>query len=150
MTITDQLVKLMGGEIVVKSVPGKGSDFSLFLHLPVVEEQKGAKTISEDTGFFISEDESEIFVGRHILFAEDNEINAMIAIEILEEMGAIVELAGNGQIPVDKFAASAENYYDLILMDVQMPVMNGHYAKPVDFIALRHNVGMFLCEKEQG
>lgn len=192
MAIADQIVKLMGGEIVVKSAPGKGSDFSVFLHLPVVENCKTSKAVSGDTGQILVTDEDEVFVGRHILFAEDNEINAMIAIELLEDMGAIVDLAENGQIAVDKFAASDENYYDFILMDVQMPVMdgrtaartirglnrpdadsvlifalsadafvederlsiesgmNGHYAKPVDFMALRHNVGVFLREKEPG
>ena len=60
--------------------------------------------------------------------AEDNEINAMIAVEILEQMGAKVDVAQNGQEAVDRFASHPENYYDFILMDVQMPVMDGRTA----------------------
>lgn len=128
MAITDNLVRLMGGEIVVRSTPGKGSDFSVFLHLPTAEEPAGG------TGTEISgrqeepEEDSNAFCGRRILMAEDNEINAMIATEILEQMGAEVELAQNGQEAVDRFASRPENYYDFILMDVQMPVMDGRTA----------------------
>ncbi len=60
--------------------------------------------------------------------AEDNEINAIVAVEFLNEMGAEVDVAENGQIAVDKFASHPENYYDFILMDVQMPVMDGRKA----------------------
>ena len=192
MAITDNLVRLMGGEIVVRSTPGKGSDFSVFLHLPADE-----KALNE-TGMQVSdnkeemEEDSSAFSGRRILVAEDNDINAMIAVEILEQMGAEVDLAQNGQEAVDRFASHPEDYYDFILMDVQMPVMdgrtaakkirqmhradaqsvlifalsadafvederrsiesgmNGHYAKPVDFVALQRNIGVFLREKEKG
>lgn len=133
--------------------------------------------------------EQDAFRGRRILMAEDNELNAMIAKEILESMGAAVDVAGDGQKAVDSFASHPVDYYDFILMDVQMPVMdgreasrtiramdrpdarsllifglsadafvederlslesgmNGHYAKPVDYEALRENVGRFLREK---
>ena len=127
MAITDNLVKLMGGEIVVRSTPGKGSDFSVFLSLPVAE-----KPLTEESEQSLQrsepEDESNAFLGRHILMAEDNEINAMIAVEILEQMGAEVDVAQNGQEAVDRFASHPENYYDFILMDVQMPVMDGRTA----------------------
>ena len=127
MAITDNLVKLMGGEIVVRSTPGKGSDFSVFLSLPVAE-----KPLTEESEQSLQrsepEDESNAFIGRHILMAEDNEINAMIAVEILEQMGAQVDVAQNGQEAVDRFASHPENYYDFILMDVQMPVMDGRTA----------------------
>lgn len=72
--------------------------------------------------------ESTAFQGRRILLAEDNEVNAMIAEEILGEMGAEVEAVENGQKAVDYFKSHPENYYDFILMDVQMPVMNGRDA----------------------
>ena len=189
MAITDQLVRLMGGEIVVDSQVGKGSEFSVFLHLPIAEETEDHMMIegkADDSG----EWEDTIFKGRRILMAEDNEINAMIAVEILSEMGAEVEVADNGQKAVDAFAAHPAGYYDFILMDVQMPVldgrsaarkirsldrvdakdilifalsadafvederlskesgMNGHYAKPLNFTELRHNVGAFLHEKK--
>lgn len=129
MAITDQLVRLMGGEIIVKSAPGKGSDFSVFLHLP--ETEKPAEVIDADAENYEQQgtnEESTAFQGRRILLAEDNEVNAMIAEEILGEMGAEVEVVENGQEAVDYFKSHPENYYDFILMDVQMPVMNGRDA----------------------
>ena len=129
MAITDQLVKLMNGEIVVKSTPGEGSDFSVFLHLPVAEEPVPAEQIEkENTAEEAEPEEIEVFRGRRILVAEDNEINAMVAREILGQMGAGIDVAENGQRAVEMFDEKPENYYDFILMDVQMPVMNGREA----------------------
>lgn len=188
MAITDQLVRLMGGEIVVESLQNKGSDFTVFLQLPIAEE---AGVEEQTTTEKREPDADNAFRGRRILLAEDNEINAMIAVEILGNMGAEVEVAENGQKAVDSFAAHAAGYYDFILMDVQMPVMdgrtaaktireldrpdagripifalsadafvederlslksgmNGHFAKPVDFVALQKDVGAFLQKREQ-
>lgn len=129
MAITDQLVKLMNGEIVVKSTPGEGSDFSVFLHLPAAEGTVLAEQIEkENTAEEAEPEEIEVFRGKRILVAEDNEINAMVAREILEQMGAVIDVAENGQRAVEMFDEKPENYYDFILMDVQMPVMNGRDA----------------------
>lgn len=128
MAITDHIVRLMGGEIVVESEPGKGSDFSVYLHLPEAEapEQTAkVKALSEDDA---EEKTQDSFEGCHILLAEDNEINAMIAVEILQEMGAEVDVAENGEIAVERFSAQPAGHYDFILMDVQMPVMDGRTA----------------------
>lgn len=128
MAITDHIVRLMGGEIVVESEPGKGSDFSVYLHLPEAEapEQTAkVKALSEDDA---EEKMQDSFRGRHILLAEDNEINAMIAVEILQEMGAEVDVAENGEVAVERFSAQPAGHYDFILMDVQMPVMDGRTA----------------------
>ena len=128
MAITDHIVRLMGGEIVVESEPGKGSDFSVYLHLPEAEapEQTAKVTaLSEDDA---EEKMQDSFKGRHILLAEDNEINAMIAVEILQEMGAEVDVAENGEVAVERFSAQPAGHYDFILMDVQMPVMDGRTA----------------------
>lgn len=127
MAISDQIVKLMGGEIVVESMVGKGSDFMVFLHLPVSEE---VEDVSEEKA---SADETaaefdDAFEGKSILVAEDNELNAVIAVEVLKNMGAKVELATNGQEAVDHFEQNPAGYYDFILMDVQMPVMDGRAA----------------------
>ena len=126
MAITDHLVRLMGGEIVVESTPGQGSDFSVFLHLPVAvkpEEESSVRGGGEE------EPESEnTFRGRRILMAEDNELNALIAVEILNGMGAEVDVAENGEKAVELFQTHPEHYYDFILMDVQMPVMDGRKA----------------------
>ena len=128
MAITDHIVRLMGGEIVVESEPGKGSDFSVYLHLPEAEapEQTAkVKALSEDDA---DEKMQDSFKGRHILLAEDNEVNAMIAVEILQEMGAEVDVAENGEVAVERFSAQSAGCYDFILMDVQMPVMDGRTA----------------------
>lgn len=126
MAITDNLVKIMGGEIVVESTKGKGTDFSVFFHLPMAEKPV------EHTAENKVEKETEInrhsFEGCRILMAEDNEINAMVAVELLNAMGADVDVATNGREAVDMFASHEENYYDFILMDVQMPVMDGRKA----------------------
>lgn len=122
MAITDQLVRLMGGEIVVDSMPGRGSTFTVYLHLPTGDSPALAAEQKEETDGFS-------FEGRRILMAEDNETNAEIAVSILEEVhGAHVEVAHNGREAVDMFSAHPAGYYDFILMDVQMPVMDGRTA----------------------
>ena len=72
--------------------------------------------------------DSDSLAGFRILLVEDNELNMEIMIEILQEKKAIVETAENGQVAVDKFLASAEGYYDLVLMDIKMPKLNGYEA----------------------
>lgn len=73
-------------------------------------------------------DETESFNGKHLLLVEDNELNREIAFEILKEYGFIVDTAENGKEAVDKLSASAPGTYDLILMDIQMPIMDGYEA----------------------
>lgn len=122
MAITDQLVRLMGGEIMVDSIPGRGSTFTVYLHLPMGDSPALVAEQKEETDDFS-------FEGRRILMAEDNETNAEIAVSILEEVhGAHVEVAHNGREAVDMFSAHPAGYYDFILMDVQMPVMDGRTA----------------------
>ena len=117
MSITDHLVHLMGGEIVIDSMLGKGSDFSVYLTLPIAEVSE-IETEQED------ETETDFtFNGCHILMAEDNEINAEIAVSILENEGAKVDVAVNGKDAVEKYAASAPGTYNFILMDIQTAVM---------------------------
>ena len=125
MAIADNLVRLMGGEIVVDSMPGKGSDFTVYLSLPVASEEL-VRAQSKENGF--GNGAEFTYEGCHILMAEDNEINAEIAISILEEAGATVDLAENGQIVQDMFAAQPAGTYDLILMDIQMPLVDGRTA----------------------
>lgn len=127
MAISDQIVKLMGGEIVVESMVGKGSDFMVFLHLPVSEELEEASEEKASADEAAAEFD-DAFDGKSILVAEDNELNAVIAVEVLKNMGAKVELATNGQEAVDHFEHNPAGYYDFILMDVQMPVMDGRAA----------------------
>lgn len=126
MAITDRIVKLMNGEIVVESKEGLGSDFSVFIHMPLASEEQ-IQEIEEAK-------ESEVQASKdtlknvNILIAEDNEINAEIAKSMLEDMEAHVTWVNNGQKALDTFAQSALNEYDVILMDVHMPVMDGREA----------------------
>lgn len=133
MAIADNMVKLMDGQIVVDSEEGKGSDFNVYLALPVDESRPQGMiengTMSEEP---VQCDEGvpqgHTIEGMRLLMAEDNEINAEIAISILEEMGAKVERAENGREAVEMFTSHEAGHYDTILMDIQMPVMNGWEA----------------------
>ena len=128
MAISDQLVKLMGGQIVVESTKGKGSDFSVILSLPVATEQQVASCKAESP----EEQDSPLPAAENlpcrILMAEDNAVNAMISVEILGQSGITIDVAENGKLAVERFAAEPAGTYDLILMDVQMPVMDGRTA----------------------
>lgn len=126
MAISDQLVKLMGGQIVVESLPESGSDFTVFLSMPVMEAPAGAAAAEAAPAETAAQPAGQ--KPCRILMAEDNEINAMVAVELLQQRGAQVDVAENGQLAVERFAAQPAGYYDLILMDMQMPVMDGRTA----------------------
>ena len=126
MAISDQLVKLMGGQIVVESLPGVGSDFSVYLSLPTTEAPAAQEESAAETEHAPAPAPASLDC--RVLIAEDNEINAMITQELLKEKGAQVDIAENGQLAVEAFTAHPADYYDLILMDIQMPVMDGHAA----------------------
>ena len=127
MAITDNLVRLMGGEIVVESLKGEGSDFFVYLTLPVADDEtEHIQAVSDSRP--ADEEYSDAFKNKRILMAEDNDINAMISVEILNGMGASVDVVGDGSKAVDAFASHEPRYYDFILMDVQMPVMDGRSA----------------------
>lgn len=126
LAICDQIVQLMGGNIVVDSVLGKGTDFSVFLSLPIadVEQDLSEPVQSENSSIA----EGFTFEGCKILLAEDNEVNAEIAVEILSSEGANVTLANDGQEALDIYTEQPEYSFDLILLDIQMPRMNGRDA----------------------
>ena len=122
LAISDQMVRLMGGQIVVESQPDVGSEFTVFLSLPVASAPQKEAPQKQPAQI------EPVSRPMRLLMAEDNEINAMIAVEILQERGAQIEVAENGKIAEEKFAASPAGYYDAVLMDVQMPVMDGRAA----------------------
>ncbi|WP_125141579.1 ATP-binding protein [Clostridium transplantifaecale] len=118
LAISSRLVQMMGGMLKVKSEPGRGSEFFFTLSfpysnvLPVVKKQ-------------LQNMRSDCFKGKRLLIVEDNELNREIAQTLLEMNGFIVETAENGQTALQTFASHDTFYYDAILMDIHMPVMNG-------------------------
>ena len=121
LSIVKSLTELMGGSIHVESELGKGSTFTLEfdrkIGTPKEESLLNTKIIS--------------LSGRRILLCEDHPLNTQIVVKLLEKQGCIVDCANNGRIGVDKFTASETNFYDAILMDIRMPVMNGLDAAKV-------------------
>lgn len=119
LSIVKQLVHLMGGTISCISEPEKGTEFTVKLEgalyngeLEVLQEHAEKKDICS-------------LQGKRVLLCEDHPLNVQIAVKLLEKEGMLVETAQNGQIGVEKFKNSSEGYYQIILMDIRMPVMNG-------------------------
>ena len=118
MSITKNLTEMMKGRIAVESQRGVGSVFTLTFPFrlsqsPDIQETQEPPAAACHLG------------GHHLLLAEDNELNQEIAVTILEDAGCTVDVASNGAEAVEKVRCCADNPYDLILMDIQMPVMNG-------------------------
>ena len=129
LAISRNIIKLMGGEILVKSELGKGSEFSFSISMlkgelhELPETKTNAKEIS--------------FTGVTILLAEDNDLNAEIAMELLQTQGAEVYRAENGKQALELFRDSPEGTFQVILMDIMMPEMNGLEAAS-SIRALKH------------
>ncbi len=135
MAIADNIIKLMGGEILVESEEGKGSEFIVYLALPMAEEAESEEADNHVSVRLVDESgEIEQYLdtftlkGLHILLAEDNDINAEIAEEILKMEGAVVTRAVDGLDALTLFESSIRGTYDAVLMDIQMPGMDGWEA----------------------
>lgn len=128
MAISYSIIKNLGGNLEVQSEVGKGSTFKITLPAEYLEEVPQLPVVPPVY------ENSEKSLSRNILIAEDNEINAEILTEILEEGGHSTVLARNGEDAVEAFKNSPIGYFNIILMDVQMPVMDGYTAAN----AIRH------------
>lgn len=121
LRIVKSFVDLMNGDISVKSEPGKGTCFTVEISCRKIPEEELQQQMEEQP-------ENVSLAGRRLLLAEDNGLNAEIAMTILKDADAEVELAADGKIAVDKLQDVPAGYYDAILMDIQMPNMNGYEA----------------------
>ena len=118
LAITARVVELMGGTISVESTVGEGSEFTVELDLESLEDED----VQEDER---TEDDEFEFSGLRVLVVEDNDINAEIASMVLAQYGIEVDRAENGQIGIEQVRSHPVGHYDAVLMDIQMPVMNG-------------------------
>ena len=121
LRIVKSFVDLMNGDISVESEPGKGTCFTVEISYRKVPEEELRQQMEEQP-------ENVSLAGRRLLLAEDNGLNAEIAMTILQDADAEVELAADGKIAIDKLKDAPIGYYDAILMDIQMPNMNGYEA----------------------
>ena len=122
LAIVKKIIDAMGGTITVKSKIGEGSEFTFTVCCDYVSENNTnrAAQVVVPTGNIL-----EKLKGKHVLLCEDHPLNQTIAKALLKEKGVLVDIAENGQEGVTHFANSAINYYDAILMDIRMPVMDG-------------------------
>ena len=155
MAITRSLVMMLGGSINVDSHLGEGTTFTVELPIVPAVSPAPAVPVAESTDDIAQID----FSGRRFLIAEDNQLNAEIVMTILSELGAEVEHAENGKEAVEVFKKREEGYFDCILMDIKMPVLDGYeasltirkigtdYAETIPIIAVTADA--FVSDKER-
>lgn len=127
MAITKNIVDMMSGIIQVESEEGKGSTFEVIFEFRI-DKEKEKSSPAQPRKNEINSGESDILKGKRFLCAEDKELNAEILKALLEMEGAECEICTNGEEIVERFADVREGEFDAILMDVQMPLMNGYEA----------------------
>lgn len=128
LAITKSIVDLMGGTIEVLTSPGNGTEVIIRLKMRLASKHEVVKATSNAATGEAEANEELDFTGRRLLLVEDNVVNMKIAKKILTQQGFEVDTVVNGQEAVDAVAASAHGYYDAVLMDIQMPVMDGYAA----------------------
>ena len=120
MAICKRIVDMMGGEIRLTTAPGQGTEFVLTFRFPLTAAEEEKRPCPAKG--------SHCLEGVRLLLAEDNPINAEIACALLEPSGAAVDRVENGMLAVERLSAAPAGTYDLVLMDIQMPVMDGYTA----------------------
>ena len=123
LAITRRLAQLMGGDAGVESVLGEGSTFWITVHLKKIDGDSA--NVALPSGIDVVAQLKEKYVNTRILVVEDNEINQMVTQEILEDVGLVCDLANDGEEAVSKVRAAQPGVYALVLMDMQMPKMDG-------------------------
>jgi len=123
LAIVKKVVDLMQGKVEVKSQPGQGTTFRLQFEFDSVPVEDAAPTVVKKPA-----GAAAVLAGKHILLCEDHPLNQEIAKAVLKEKAMVVVVAENGQVGLEKFQASVPGYYDAILMDIRMPVLNGYEA----------------------
>ena len=127
LSIVKRIVDIAGGTISVKSTLGEGSVFTVEWPFLVMNEEEAAE-FARSKEESVHYEDSEKFEGRKILLVDDNELNREIAVDILSEEGLDIETAGDGEEAVNLVKKNGAEYYDCILMDIQMPIMDGYKA----------------------
>lgn len=153
LSIAKSIISQMGGNIEVASQQGKGTTFIVCLELTLAAKEKKIEAAVGETETGEEKERDLAFLrGRRIMLVEDNELNREIAYELLSEPGLIVDVAENGQEAIRLLGSHPEHYYELIFMDIQMPVLNGYettesiragesdYWKNIPVIAMTANV----------
>ena len=123
MPLMKSMVELLNGSVVVSSTPGKGMVFTLILPFLTLHDAETPAPAGENEAPQAAD--KDYLKGKRVFVAEDNEINLEVATELLSMMGLVVEQAENGRKALDTFRNSAPFHFDAVLMDMQMPEMNG-------------------------
>ena len=133
LAIVKRIVEAMGGTISVSSEKGKGTTFELHLKVDIlIEEKRRSEEKEISPAVYMagtaSPEREALLKGKHVLLVEDNEINQEVARAQLEAAGVSCDTAGDGQEALERFQQSSEGFYDAVLMDIRMPVMDGKEA----------------------
>ena len=123
LAIAKRMIDLMGGKIAVESQIGRGTTFTVEMEVDSVPAARGPAADPPQ-----GQEDLALLAGRHVLLCEDHPLNQEIAQQLLADKKMIVDIAENGQMGLEKFARASVGYYDVVLMDIRMPVMNGYDA----------------------